>query len=433
MKLKNILCLALAFLSISLVACSNPETGSSSQVEQSSTSEGIGEFVDYASQFKYEPSARATEIVTVENHVDGDTVHFKSNNGKNGILKARFLAVDTPESTGKVQPWGYAASNFTKTELANAAEIMIESDTSDGKWNLDSTGERHMVWVWYRPAAGADFKLLNLNLMQNGYAAAKNLTSTAYCEVMNKAYTQAIAHQIRYYSKEKDPDYYYGDAIPVTLREIRTNIKEYVDKTVQFPALITRVAGQSCYVESFDGETNQIYGLPVYMGYNFTCEFIEKGNMVSWIGNIQYYETGGTYQLSNLTYMATKPNYSKNVKLISEGNEVVATPITSADLETKGEILSGANVSIENLKVTSIYTTDNGGDNDGAMTLTCKDASNKTVNVRTSVIYKEDGSLVVEADLLNKTISIESGTVEYYKDREVYQVHVFTFKDIVIK
>ena len=65
MKLKNILCLALAFLSISLVACSNPETGSSSQVEQSSTSEGIGEFVDYASQFKYEPSARATEIVTV--------------------------------------------------------------------------------------------------------------------------------------------------------------------------------------------------------------------------------------------------------------------------------------------------------------------------------------------------------------------------------
>ena len=73
--------------------------------------------------------------VTVEQHIDGDTVHFW-NNSKTEIIKARFIAIDTPESTGKIEPWGKPASIFTKTTLKHAAEIVLQSDV-DGTVPLD--------------------------------------------------------------------------------------------------------------------------------------------------------------------------------------------------------------------------------------------------------------------------------------------------------
>ena len=163
---KNRLFLAALLSLTALVSCGGGNNTSVTPSENTSISEEL-QFIDYASQFKYdENSTRVKEIVTVKNFVDGDTVHFNSANGKNGVLKARFLGVDTPESTGKVQNWGKTASNFTKNSLKDAAEIMIESDSD--KWEVDSTGERHLVWVWYRPTAGADWKLLNLAITQEG-------------------------------------------------------------------------------------------------------------------------------------------------------------------------------------------------------------------------------------------------------------------------
>ena len=65
------------------------------------------------------------------------------------------------------------------------------------------------------------------------------------------------------------------------------------------------------------------------------------------------------------------------------------------------------------------------------MTLTCADADGKSVTLRTSVLYKEDGTtLVTESDLLNKNISISAGIVDMYK--ESYQIHVFSYSDIII-
>ena len=406
-----------------------------SEVVSSEETSSELEFIDYAANFKYdETSSRVTEIVTVKNFVDGDTVHFHSKNGKNGVLKARFLGVDTPESTGKVQNWGKTASNFTKDSLKNAAEIMIESDTD--KWDLDSTGERHLVWVWFRPEAGADWKLLNLAITQEGLAQGKSASSTSYGEVMTLALNQAILFKLKYYSGETEPGFYTGDIMPVTLREIRENTQEYVGIIVQFEALITRVSAQTAYVEAYDGETDRIYGLPVYMGFNFMCDFIEPGNLVSWVGRVEFYETGGTYQLSDLTYMPTKPSYKKNVKLISEGNDITPNEITYEDIVNYGDSLQGANITMGDLRITNIYTTQNGGDNDGAMTLTCKDASNNTIKVRTSVLYHDDDTMVVESELNGKTITVKSGTIEYYKSENAtkgdYQIHVFVYNDLII-
>ena len=49
-------------------------------------------------------------------HVDGDTSHFEVPRefDATGKVKARYLAVNTPESTGQIQEWGKAASRFTE-------------------------------------------------------------------------------------------------------------------------------------------------------------------------------------------------------------------------------------------------------------------------------------------------------------------------------
>ena len=58
-------------------------------------------FVDYADQLKLEMSTGTIkEEVTVKTHIDGDTVHFnvtRTAQFPDGVLKARFLGVNTPE------------------------------------------------------------------------------------------------------------------------------------------------------------------------------------------------------------------------------------------------------------------------------------------------------------------------------------------------
>ena len=124
-------------------------------------------FVDYAAELKLNlSSATAKEEVKVRTHIDGDTVHFNVSKSvsETGIFKARFLGVDTPESTGKIEEWGKAASNFTKEKLANAVSIYVESDSSI--WEADSTGDRYLSWIWYKTDEASDYRLLNLELLQ---------------------------------------------------------------------------------------------------------------------------------------------------------------------------------------------------------------------------------------------------------------------------
>lgn len=101
-------------------------------------------------------------IVTLEDCVDGDTAKFKMNDG--AIIKARFLAVDTPETvhpTKGVEPFGKEASNFTCTSLKEAKEIKIEYDENSDK--EDNYG-RKLVWVF------VDGVLLQNSLVSKGYA-----------------------------------------------------------------------------------------------------------------------------------------------------------------------------------------------------------------------------------------------------------------------
>ena len=114
---------------------------------------------DFAAQAQLDATSGRLQVeVTVKQYIDGDTTHFHVPTSvvETGVLKARYLAVDTPESTGKIEPWGKKASNFTKSKLESAESIILESD--DDKWNVDSTGGRHLVWVWYRPKGSTTYR-----------------------------------------------------------------------------------------------------------------------------------------------------------------------------------------------------------------------------------------------------------------------------------
>ena len=107
--------------------------------------EGTG--TDFAGSIQLNfASETVKQQATVKTFIDGDTVHFFVPEAmmEGGVLKARFLAINTPETTGKIEEYGKKAAEFTKAKLQNAVSIILESD--NGSWNKDSTGDRYLVF-----------------------------------------------------------------------------------------------------------------------------------------------------------------------------------------------------------------------------------------------------------------------------------------------
>ena len=241
--LKKLLSLLLALcLAVGCFAgCSGtaqPDTGATQG--ETVSEQGSTETVDYAAQAKLDKNAgTAQEEVTVKLFVDGDTTHFfvPSSVMAGGVLKGRFLAVNTPESTGKIEEYGKKASAFTKEKLSAATSIIIESETA--AWEADSTGDRFLVWVWYKTADSQDYRNLNIELLQNGLAIASSSANNRYGDICMAAINQAKAQKCNVYSGEKDPDFYYGAAIEMTLRELRTNVEAYNGKKVAFSGILS--------------------------------------------------------------------------------------------------------------------------------------------------------------------------------------------------
>ena len=396
------------------------------------------EFVDYAAEFKIDLTAnRKRAEATLLRSIDGDTTHFNvsESDKETGVLKARYLGIDTPESTGVVQEWGKTASLFTESKLESATSIIIESSTTE--WELDSTSSgRDLVWVWYRTSDTADYRLLNLELIQSGYALPKGTSSTIYATEMNKGLAQAQTLELRVFSNvHNDVNFYYGAAQPVTVKEIRNNLSTYLQTDVQFDAIISLKDNNTLYVQEYDAETDQYYGLQVYLGYgNSDIDFLEVGNEVKFVGTLTVYY--GTYQVSGVSYNDMYPDAEDNLELISEGNIITPEIITPEDITDDSKLQTL--VQMNDLTVKSVYTTTaEGSSSVGAMTLTCE-SEGKEVSIRTSVLKEKiDGKYVtVTADYFEDKIIDVTGVLEYYLvDEETtgeYQIHLFTVTDVII-
>ena len=446
------------FLSLFLLICMSVSCFCGCQTAQqgastSSTEEELPPFIDFVEQLKLDmDSSTAKMEVTVKLFIDGDTTHFHvpTSVSADGILKARYIAVNTPESTGQIEEWGKKASNFTREKLSNAESIIIESNND--KWEKDSSGGRHMAWVWYKPKGETEYRNLNLELVQNGLSLASGSTTDRYGDLTARAYTQAQRYKLNAFSGQPDPDFYYGGLIQVDLKTLRTNTKLYENKDVVFTGVIVRNSEQTVYVEQYDEETDMYYGMNVYCGYTSgeIDNVLKVGNEVLFVGNVQYWEGGGTWQVTDIHYSAFDPDDPENIKLLGTGHTAsnrvttiddflnkkftidVAKELGSEEMEEKtftyAELAMSTSIRMENLYVKSIYVTNNGGDNDGAMTLTCE-VDGKTITIRTTVLRKADKTLYTSADFKNKTIDV-TGIVDYYNGD--YQIKVFSAKNIEI-
>lgn len=434
------LCLTITLMS----GCgdNNTNTGSEGESQQNT--------VDYAGSIQFDDSSNTAKAeVTVKTYVDGDTTHFHvpTDVMPSGVLKARYLGINTPESTGKIEEYGKKASRFTREKLENATSIIIESD--DANWNADSTGDRYLVWVWYKTAESEEYRNLNVEILQNGLAIANASGSGLYGSTCTKAINQAKAEKLNVYSGQKDPDYYYGDTVELTLKELRTNTEAYSGMRVAFNGIITTNDGNnSVYIEEYDPETDMYYGFAIYYGFNLSgdgLEILSLGNEVRIVGSLQYYETGGTWQIADLNYRVMKPNDPGNIQKLSEGNEA-SYRLTDANTFLNGtmevivgeekqtfdyaELALGTSVSMENLEVVDIYTTRNEESaSNGAMTLTCK-KDGLTISIRTSVLYDENNNLITEEAYMGKTIDVK-GIVDYYNGK--YQIEVYSADNIIVK
>ncbi|MDE6408028.1 MAG: thermonuclease family protein [Anaeroplasmataceae bacterium] len=388
------------------------------------------ESIDYVAQTKLSVDVTAAHsffgqdgiaIATLVRCVDGDTAVFIANDQE---FTARFLGVDTPESTGQVEEWGKTASKFTASKLLTANAIVVQTD--GGPAQVDSTGNRYLTYVWYQPEAGAAFRLLNLELVQEGLSYGKYSTIVLYSSQFEAANSQAVieGHKVFSKGKEKDPNYYYGKAQETTIKYIIENQKELIEGgvAVKFDCTVTKVEGLYVYVQDYDAEDNKVYSLMLYKGYNLNTAKLEPGNRVSIYGNVQEYNN--QVQISNMQDIGVQT--LKNIQLLEKNYEIITTTITGEQLLNASDDTERLLVKLEKVKVTKVYTTTSGS-SAGAMTITGVTPDGKTVTLRTVILRLENYDIVTEDYFLDKTITVV-GLIETYNNTK--QIKIVSINDV---
>ena len=399
--------------------------------------------VDYVANTKLDMNSSSKKLkVDLKWHIDGDTTHFfvSTDIDTTGVMKARYLAVNTPESTGRIEEWGKKASSFTEERLLSATSIIVESD--DDTWNFDGNG-RFLVWVWYQPEEGAEYRNLNLELLQNGLALGSKSSDTRYGEVAVAAINQAKVEKLYLFSNDIDPEFPYGAAQSVTLKELRTNITEYLGAKVAFEGVITYNSDWTAYIEEYDPETDMYYAIQLFYGYDSNLiKPLAQGNRVRVVGTVG--EFHGTYQVSSLSYDRMKPDDPANTTVISKENEIAFRETTADEFygkvtverEEGSEVIDftklavSSSISMKNLKVVKTYTTASNGE----MTLTCE-VDGKTISVRTALLKDADGNTITASYFPVGTIIDVQGIIDYFDLNDTgngtYQIKVYTLSDIV--
>ncbi len=144
--------------------------------------------------------------VTLNKCVDGDTAWFNLNDEK---IKTRFLAIDTPESTNKVEAYGKEASEYTCSLLENAKKIEIEYDVNSDK--VDKY-ERHLVWVF------VDGNLLQKQIIENGFAEVAYLYGDyKYTEELQQAEKVAKQNHVGMWNNDEKNDFYFYLALAIMI------------------------------------------------------------------------------------------------------------------------------------------------------------------------------------------------------------------------
>lgn len=295
----KLLLASLAFSTFALSGCVNAAPASSPVSSSSTTSlpasssvpvssstsdsSSLAAWVDYAHNGSVKLNldyanrtfaSDGVEQVTLKTCIDGDTAHFypvsKTPVGGLDYIKARFYGIDTPESTGKVQPYGRGASDYTKAALTTAGKsgtiVLSSPSTAYGAPSADSTGSRYVSLVWINPSVkNAPFDqlyLLNLMIVQDGWSWVKNvLDMPSYSDTFYAAESQANDYKLNLFSGKPDPRFNAGNYQDVSLLELKkevelsmadsTHTNAYDNANVRVLGTVAGFSNNVLYIEDF--------------------------------------------------------------------------------------------------------------------------------------------------------------------------------------
>lgn len=159
--------------------------------------------------------------VTLNKCVDGDTAWF---NIGDEIIKTRFLAIDTPESTNKIEPFGKEASEFTCNLLTNS-KIEIKYDKNSDKTDKY---DRHLVWVF------VDGKLLQEIIIKNGLGETAYLYDDyEYTDILESSQIEAKLNKVGMWKDENNSEYIILIIVILIIIVICIFNKNFRDKVIK--------------------------------------------------------------------------------------------------------------------------------------------------------------------------------------------------------
>ena len=340
--------------------------------------------------------------VRLSQNVDGDTAHFVDNSsGKR--FTARFLCINTPESTGRIEPWGKEASKFVADILSNAAVIVLEAEKIGFPAELDTTGGRYLAYVWYKTSAEAKFRLLNLEIVEQCYS---NFTGVAgdskYGEDFDLAARKSYDTKRRKFG-EADPNFDYSNEVKeITIAELRNNFNEYSSGTkLKITARIMRMIGDNLYVEDLSetwNETRKVYetaGIYMFSGYGSGLAVLNIGGVISFECQCVDNDTYGK--------QLTTPSKVKVVESTSEYNIKEFSGKETIDIAS----YEGFVISIQEYIVTNV----NKPDEEGAFTIYGKTSSGQSINIRIDgAVYPKPKASSIE---IGATYSVIGGVSRF--------------------
>ena len=164
----------------------------------------------------------ALDKVKLDKCIDGDTASFIY---KKETVKFRFLSIDTPESTTKVEEYGPEASEYTCNALKNASKIEVEFEENSSKTDKY---DRYLAYVF------VDGELLQEKLLYNGLADLKyDKNNYKYTERLKEANEHAKENFLGIYStteyKEELEETFLGYLKKWSKKLLSSILKEFFD------------------------------------------------------------------------------------------------------------------------------------------------------------------------------------------------------------
>lgn len=399
------------------------------------------------------------EEVSLATAIDGDTAHFRT--ADNDLIKARYYGIDTPESTGKVQPFGRGASNFNKEKLHEADEhgtIVITSVSVDEYKapSFDSTGERYVSLIWINTekehASSSELTLLNLWIVQEGWSDVKNVNDLPqYQNIFYAANEQARIYKKNLYSGVEDPLFNYGGyeeaIIPDISKEIiasmqdETHVNEFDGRKVRFNGTVAGWSNNILYLTTYDEETDENYGVNFFTGMGgIDDRYIQPGAYLEVYGlcqddeNFGFQLTDGNFNIYSSADSAAQVviEASENTAYPLHVNEFIPSELGAANYD----VLNCAVSLTEEVVVSDCYI------NNNTYTLYLEDTEGKSLDFDIYIpftYYLEPGNystrVVDESVMIGKKFNLSHGVYTFHKTTSGkinWQITICNNKDFLV-